>query len=133
MAQVLDFPKEPTSQVQHLVLGNGQTTSQNVPRSEGTDIELLSVHCPSLKIPSPFKMKKSKRDVQSSSESSDSNVEVSSGESIFAEPSEDEGSGKNHSWNPVLGCIGEFVVFKYEDAYFPGKIVKIYKAEATVT
>ena len=79
------------------------------------------------------KMKKAKRDVQSSSESYDSNVEVSSGESIFAEPSKDEGSGKNHSWNPVLRGIGEFVVFKYEDAYFPGKIVKINKAEATVT
>ena len=33
----------------------------------------------------------------------------------------------------MLRSIGEFVVFKYEDAYFPGKIAKINKAEATVT
>lgn len=67
------------------------------------------------------------------SESSDSSAEVSSGETEWVEPSNNEEDHEGHCWKPIWKCIDEFVVIKYNDKYYPGKILNVAETEATVS
>lgn len=51
---------------------------------------------------------------------------------MFSEPSEDE-TPINHSWKPLLNQINEFVIFKYDGQYYPGKIIDVANVTATIS
>lgn len=78
------------------------------------------------------KPKRVKRVVNFSSESSDSSVEISSGESVLDDTSGNEDSD-NHNWQPLVKSINEHVIFKYEGQYYPGQIISVTDDSATVS
>lgn len=66
-----------------------------------------------------------------SSESSESSLEVTSGESVWDET--DEKSKETRGWQPVQKYVNEYVVFKYDGKYYPGKITTLGTEEATIS
>lgn len=68
------------------------------------------------------------------SDSSDSSVDVSSGDSVVSESSGDENlSNFNPSRKPLLKQINEFVIFTYDNKYYPGKIINVTEHTATIS
>lgn len=78
-----------------------------------------------------LKKKCPKRKLSFSSTSSESSVDVSSGESVWHESDQEEITEQKRQ--PVQKHVGEYVVFKYEGRYYPGKIIAISAVEATIT
>lgn len=68
------------------------------------------------------------------SDSSDSSVDVSSGDSVVSESSGDENlSNLNPSRKPLLKQINEYVIFTYDNKYYPGKIINVTEYTATIS
>lgn len=66
------------------------------------------------------------------SDSSDSSVDVTSGESVWMD-SDEEIKKEERIRQPVEKFVNEFVVFKYDGKFSPGKITAVSTDEATVS
>ncbi|CAB3241788.1 unnamed protein product [Arctia plantaginis] len=68
-----------------------------------------------------------------SSSSSDSDAVVSSGESVIESENEIERESPIVGLKPPQKVDGEFVIFKYDNNFYPGKVLKATKKTATIS
>ncbi|CAK1582074.1 unnamed protein product [Parnassius mnemosyne] len=86
-----------------------------------------------LKIIKHTKIKRVKKNLRFSSSSSDSNAVVSSGESVKESENDTDQESIIVGLKPPQRVDGEFVIFKYENNFYPGKVLKAMKKTATIS